>query len=83
MLVCACLSAYSQIVHEFSVVKQELNLWYSSIESASFFTSKSPKSIEFTTEKYSIIGVMAKGVLCDGPAEIELEKLQLEKFGSK
>lgn len=66
LLICACLSVYSQVVNDFSVVIQELNIWYSSIESASSITFKEPKSIDFTTQHYSINGVMAKGVLCDG-----------------
>ena len=50
----------------FADIKNQVNVWYSSIESVSTRSSKASKSIDFTTQHYSISGVIAKGVLCEG-----------------
>ena len=64
LLICTCLSAYSQ--NEFAIIRDEVNTWYASIESASITSSKTPKTIDFTTQHYSICGIIAKGILCEG-----------------
>ena len=63
-LICICLSVYSQ--NEFADIQAEVNSWDSSIEYASVITNKTPKSIDFTTHHYSISGIIAKGILCEG-----------------
>lgn len=63
-LICICLSVYSQ--NEFADIQAEVNSWDSSIEYASVITNKTPKFIDFTTHHYSISGILAKGILCEG-----------------
>ena len=63
-LICICLSVYSQ--NEFADIQAEVNRWDSSIEYASAITNKTPKSIDFTAHHYSISGIIAKGILCEG-----------------
>ena len=63
-LICACLSVYSQ--NEFADIKEEVHTWYSSVKLVSTISTKPPKSIDFTTHNYSIKGVIAKGLLCEG-----------------
>lgn len=63
-LICICLSVYSQ--NEFADIQAEVNRWDSSIEYASAITNKTSKSIDFTAHHYSISGIIAKGILCEG-----------------
>ena len=64
LLICICLSVYSQ--NEFADIQEEINRWNSSIEYASALTNKTLKSIDFTVQHYSISGIIAKGILCEG-----------------
>lgn len=64
LLLCACLSVYSQ--SEFADVKDEVNSWYAKITSTSTLSSKTPKSILYTAQHYLISGVVSKGILCEG-----------------
>lgn len=62
LLICTCLSAYSK--DYFVYIKDEVNTW---LKSAMYSgNNKVPKSIDFTTQKYSINGIMTKGRLCEG-----------------
>lgn len=63
-LLATCLSVYSQ--NEFSDIINELNNWHQSVISNSTITNKPSKSIEFSSQKYSIDGILNKGILCDG-----------------
>lgn len=64
LLIFVCVSAYSQ--NKFTDIQEEVNRWDSSIESASTLTNKTPKSIDFSVQHYSISGIIAKGILCEG-----------------
>lgn len=63
ILLCTCLSAYSQ--NNFADIKREVNTWLQSVMSVPY-NKKAPISIDFATQKYSIDGIMTKGRLCEG-----------------
>lgn len=63
LLMFTCLSAYSE--DYFADIQDDVNIW---LQSAMFTSAneKTPKSISYRTQKYSIDGIMTKGHLCEG-----------------
>lgn len=47
-------------------INDEVKSWYANIGSSSNTNLKSPKTVDFATQKYSIIGVISKGILQEG-----------------
>lgn len=58
------MSALSQT--SFDSVEADVRSWCNEHEATYVLNSKSPKTIEFPSQHYSIEGVISKGVLCEG-----------------
>ena len=64
LLLCNCISVLSQTT--FDVIEADVRSWSNEHKETFVLNSKSPKTIEFPTQRYSIEGVISKGVLCEG-----------------
>ena len=57
LLLCTCIVAHSQ--NEFDVIKDEVNEWYATITSTSTIKPKAPKSIDYSSQPNSLIGLIS------------------------
>ena len=64
LLLCNCISVLSQTT--FDAIEADVRSWSNEHMETFVLNSKSPKTIEFPTQRYSIEGVISKGVLCEG-----------------
>ena len=64
LLLCNCISVLSQTT--FDAIEADVRSWSNEHKETFVLNSKSPKTIEFPTQRYSIEGVISKGVLCEG-----------------
>lgn len=64
LLLCNCISVLSQTT--FEAIEADVRSWSNEHMETFVLNSKSPKTIEFPTQRYSIEGVISKGVLCEG-----------------
>lgn len=64
LLLCNCISVLSQTT--FDAIEADVRNWSNEHMETFVLNSKSPKTIEFPTQRYSIEGVISKGVLCEG-----------------
>ena len=63
LLLCNCISVLSQTT--FDAIEADVRSWSNEHMKTFGLNSKSPKTIEFPTQRYSIKGVISKGVLCE------------------